>query len=303
MKQIENNPNFNYYELEPENNHFHILTTDITHKCNMSCHNCYLPNRTIPDMDKNKLIELLKKLPSKCEIRLIGAEPTLRKDLPDIIVQIRKIGHIPTLVTNGLKFAKWNYAKLIKSAGLHFVTISLNGGDDNNLYKKIDNMYCAKEKMKALENLAILNFMINTSTIIVKGLNERIPKILYKKLNDLNVRKAVMRFRNVGQLGRYMTQKKDTYSYNELIKFIANEFHINKNHILKCNQMSGYKEKNVVFFPLKSIKNSSIYIKVTNWSPKHSHIPDPGSKRRGRITQNFKIAPAFEHIKLNEFGY
>ena len=27
------------------------------------------------------------------------------------------------------------------------------------------------------------------------------------------------------------------------------------------------------------------------------------AKRRGRITQDFKIAPFFEHVAMNEFGY
>lgn len=304
MKKL-NSANLNYYELEPEYNHFHIVMADLTHKCNMKCANCYLPNRTIPDMDKKKLFELIKQLPFRCEIRLIGAEPTMRKDLPEIIEQVRKANHIPTLVTNGLKLAKLSYTKLLKSAGLRFVTISLNGGDDDILYKKIDGMYCAKKKMKALENLVNLNFFINTSTIIIKELNEKVPKNLYKKLNDLNVKKAVMRFRNVGQIGRHMLSKQNNYSYKELIEFIASEFQLDKKYILKCNEMSGYKEKNIVFFPVKPINNKSslIYVKVTDWSPENSHFPDPNSKRRGRITQNFKIAPAFEHIKLNEFGY
>ena len=297
--------NFNYYELKPENNHFHIITTDLTHKCNMKCANCYLPNRVIPDMDTKQLFNLIKRLPFKCEIRLIGAEPTMREDLPEIIFQIKKLNHTPTLVTNGLKLSRLSYTKLLREAGLRFVTISLNGGDDDNLYKKIDGMFCAKKKIKALENLADLNFFINTSTIIVKGINEKVPKNLYRKLNILNIKKAVMRFRNVGQIGRYMLSKQNNYSYIELIDFIAKEFQLDKKHILKCNKMSGYREKNVLFFPVKSInkKNSSIYIKVTNWSPENFYFPDPNSKRRGRITQNFKIAPAFEHIVLNEFGY
>ena len=39
-----------YYELEPENNTFTDVTADVTHQCNMTCSNCYIPNRDIPDI-------------------------------------------------------------------------------------------------------------------------------------------------------------------------------------------------------------------------------------------------------------
>ena len=52
-----------------------------------------------------------------------------------------------------------------------------------------------------------------------------------------------------------------------------------------------------------NIKRKTQWIKITNWSPDDSDIPDPDSKRRGRITQDFKIAPFFEHVAMNEFGY
>jgi len=43
----------NYYELPPEQNHFSDVVIDITHRCNMNCKNCYIPNREIPDLDKD----------------------------------------------------------------------------------------------------------------------------------------------------------------------------------------------------------------------------------------------------------
>ena len=292
-----------YYELEPENNHFHSIFVDITHKCNMECANCYLPNRDIPDMDKNQLFNLLQRLPFKCQIRLVGAEPTMRKDLPEIISEVRKSNHYPILLTNGLKLSHSRYVKSLKKAGLHTVALSLNGGDDDEFYQKIDGMPCKEQKMRALENLAEMNFFINTSAIIVKGLNEAVPKQLYEKLKKLKVKRAVMRFRNVGQIGRHMLPKQDNYSYRELIKLIADEFQLDENSILKCNTMDGYQEKRTVFFPLEKNRDCSICIKITDWSPSNFNFPDPESTRRGRVTQNFKIAPFFEHIKRNEFGY
>ena len=38
---------------------------------------------------KEKLYDVLKKLPNRTYIRLIGAEPTMRDDLPEIIAKVK----------------------------------------------------------------------------------------------------------------------------------------------------------------------------------------------------------------------
>jgi len=291
----------NYYELEPRNNRFYSIIADITHKCNMSCSNCYIPNRAIPDMDKFKLFDLLKKLPFKCEIRLIGAEPTMRKDLPEIISKVKELNHRPVIVTNGLKLSNLEYVKTLKKAGLFVVNISLNGGNSNKIYQKTDGGAFANIKIKALQNLARTGFFINTNTILIRGINESVPLDIYNQLKSLKVKRAVMRFRNVGQLGRYAISKKGNYSFQELISLVARDFKLSENEIIKHNQIDGYREKNTILFPVR--KGQTIYIKITDWSPEKSSFPDPNSQRRGRITSSFKIAPFFEHIKMNEFGY
>ena len=294
----------NYYELEPENNHFYSLVVDITHKCNMRCLNCYLPNRKIPDMNKKNLFSLLSRLPMKCEIRLIGAEPTMREDLPEIISKVRELNHRPVLVTNGLKLSNLRYVESLKKAGLYIVNLSLNGGVNDEIYKKMDGQACSKIKLKALKNLIEQSFFINTNTILVKDVNETAPMEVFKILKKLKVKRAVMRFRNVAQLGRYMADKSENYSYKELYQFIAKLFNLDEQLFLKkYNTIDGYKEKNTMLFPLEKSALSSIYVKITDWSPSSANFPDPNSKRRGRITQNFKIAPAWEHVKMNEWGY
>lgn len=287
----------NYYELEPENNHFYTIFADITHKCNMNCNNCYIPNRNIPDMDKLKLFNLMEKLPKKCEIRLIGAEPTMRNDLPEIIFKTRSFNHRPILITNGLKLSNLEYVKILKKAGLSVVAISLNGGSNENLYKKIDGGAFGEKKMKALKNLADMNFFINTNTIIVKGVNENVPMEIYRKLKDLNVKRAIIRFKNIGELGRYMKPSKGNYSYQELIQLISDIFGLRKSWILEQNIVNGYEEQDTVFFPIEKSSKRLFYIKITDWSNLSY------SERRGRVTENFKIAPFFKHVELNEWGY
>ena len=49
----------NYYEQEPENNTFSDVVIDVTHRCNMNCKNCYIPNRDVPDMDMELCLKQL----------------------------------------------------------------------------------------------------------------------------------------------------------------------------------------------------------------------------------------------------
>lgn len=300
--QINFFPKLNYYELEPEDNIFYSVVADVTHRCNMECSNCYIPNRSIKDMDATKLIDCIKKFPRRCEIRLIGAEPTMRKDLPEIIKQIRDTGHRPVMMTNGLKLANITYAKKLYDSGLKTINISMNGGDDDSIYEITDQLKCAEKKLQALKNCVELGYFININCIIMKGVNDYVPLKLFNIVKDLGSN-AVIRFRNVGQIGRYTLEHNDNYQFKELIQLVGNQVGKTYEEIIKYNIINGYTEKNNVLFPIDS-KNyiKSIWIKITNWSPEND-IPDPGSIRRGRITQNFKIAPFFEHVKLNEFEY
>ena len=46
----------------PEQSPYDIVMVDVTHRCNMTCANCYLPNRVIPDMDARWLSSIFKRL-------------------------------------------------------------------------------------------------------------------------------------------------------------------------------------------------------------------------------------------------
>jgi len=302
----------NYYELQPENNHFSDVMIDVTHRCNMSCKNCYIPNRKIADLDMNKTIDALAKFPKRTMIRIVGAEPTMRNDLPEFIKRIRKIGHRATMLTNGLRLANDRYCKILKSSKLTHVYLSLNGVDNDDWYEQIDELRCADKKIKALKNLVTNKFLIDTGTIIIKGINdEAISRLLhlYKKVGIVN---TVCRIKNIGQLGNYM--KTENYTMEELIKLVSEQANISMDHINKWRKIPIYQNEEIeeesFYVPLVEPKlgqlfhRSGIWFKIANWNSTNPEgIPFPNNTRRGRLTENFTIAPFFEHVKNNEFGY
>ena len=268
---------------QPEENPFQTLIIDVTHRCNMQCKNCYIPNREIPDMDKEWLYGILKRLPSRTRIRLIGAEPTMREDLPEIISNIRKLKHLPILVTNGLKLSNLSYLKKLKESGLRSVYLSFSGGFDESAYLAIDDMQCAKPKIRALENLLAENMYITLGMILVRGINELQVEKVFQYVQ--NVRQIYeLHIRSVGKLGRYM--QTESCTLDEMIQMVARVLGVSREWIYSQRENVSYVD----------FKVGKLKIQLTEW-------PDFGSDRRGRLSPDGTIQRFFEHVIANEGGY
>lgn len=310
----------NYFELEPEKNTFSNIVVDLTHKCNMECANCYIPNRNIPDLDKEKLYKFLSKLPNRTYIRLIGAEPTMRDDLPEIISKVKELGHRPSVTTNGLKLAHPAYVKKLKNAGLRLLLHSMNGADEDNVYKKLDNGKWATVKVRALDNIFSERLPINTGTIIAKNINEHTLKRqidLFAEraiLNGINFNTTVpynkitpvLRMKSVGAIGRYM--KDCSYTIEELIHLAETQLGVNKSDmiqtsagVVKAGPQSGEALTSYMFSYKTPAGN--VLVRLIDWQTDDDGVIDHDNPNRGRLTENFKVAPFFEHVKKNEYGY
>jgi len=292
-----------YYELEPKDNHFYSIFVDITHRCNMECANCYVPIRTVPDLDINKFYEVLEQLPGKAEIRLIGGEPTVRTDLVDIVAKVKQLGHRPTMMTNGLMLARPGYARELADAGMRSIYISMNGANNDDIYEVMDGARCADRKMRGWQECHDVRMNVNIGAILQKGTNDMVPQRLLELSNQIGGG-HILRFRNVGQVGRFALDKHKNWTWDQMVDLVCGQYGIDNEWARAHNSINGFKEKNVIFFPMDETKKMrSTWVKITDWSPVNSNFPDPGSNRRGRLTPDFKLAPFFEHVKLNENIY
>lgn len=292
----------NYYEQDPEDNTFIEVVADVTHRCNMNCKNCYIPNRDVPDMNIDNLIDCVSKFPKRTMIRIIGAEPTMRNDLPEIITRVKSAGHKVCLLTNGLRLSRSHYCQQLKDAGLRHTYISMNGVDVDDWYEEIDELRCATKKVAALRNAKAMNWVIDIGCIIVKGVNDDAPTRMINLLKECGIENCVIRFKNVGQIGRYL--KRENHTMESLTQLVADQFNLSLDHI---KEKSIPIEKESILFPVnpdaKLVYKGGIWIKLTNWDSEGKYSPLLDSKRRGRITEDFKVAPFFEHVKINEGGY
>ncbi|MEE4188499.1 MAG: radical SAM protein, partial [Roseobacter sp.] len=236
--------------LPPSRNTFETVMVDVTHRCNMHCANCYLPNGNIPDMDLDRLHGLLEALPFRTNIRIAGAEPTMRRDLPEIISMVRRTGHRAVLLTNGLRLAKESYVRELKDAGLRHVYVSLNGADNDDWYDAIDQMRCAAKKIAAVENVVGAGMILNTGTIVTHGVNEGAVSRVYNIVNRLAPRHALLRFKTIGALGRYdAAAERQNLSMAELEGLVARVIGCDADALATYDRVKGVSEPNTRLFP------------------------------------------------------
>jgi molybdenum cofactor biosynthesis enzyme MoaA len=268
--------------FRPEDSPFRVLFADITHRCNMACRNCYIPVRDLPDLPVDWLYDMLARLPRRTRIRLVGAEPTMREDLPEIIATVRRLGHIPVILSNGLKLGRPSYVGRLREAGLGTVYLSLNGGLRDDLYEAIDGVACAPRKLRALDNLIAARMHVTVGMIIVPELNEPhlaefLPWLLGRGVRDLHLR-------SVGQMGRYMEDcSLPLDRLEEALRAALGT---------RANQLELAREEG----SSRDFRLGRCAIQLTEW-------PELGSLERGRITPDGFVEPMFESILANEHRY
>lgn len=155
--------------FEKERNGLKIVFWKVTSECNLRCRHCRndfpekYRERELSVTEINNTIDKLLKF-SRPLIALSGGEPTLRKDIFDIInyISIKKLQ--VSLVTNGTLLTR-DFIKKIKSSGITSVAISIDG-KDSKTHDKIrgvpGSFNRALEAMAYLKEMGVL-LQINTT--------------------------------------------------------------------------------------------------------------------------------------------
>jgi uncharacterized radical SAM superfamily Fe-S cluster-containing enzyme len=161
-----------YFSLITESFPQRDYIVHLTNRCNLNCPICLADSnlRHTKDYSQDAIKEFLRGK-RNFKIDLMGAEPTMRRDLPEIIRMVKKSGNIAALHTNGIKIDDFSYLRQLRSAGLDEVHFQFDGFDDQ-VYEKIRGRRLLQTKLKALENLEKLNIATDLKATIVRGINE-----------------------------------------------------------------------------------------------------------------------------------
>ena len=133
--------------------------------CNQRCYFCYFINRiedhkhpehAFMSLDKaKKICDTLRYFYGNTSIDIQGGEPTIYKDIMELVRHCHDIGLYPTLITNGLMLEKPGAIEKYRDAGVRDFLVSLHGiGEIHDEVVRVKGAHrkimTAIERMKAL---------------------------------------------------------------------------------------------------------------------------------------------------------
>jgi cyclic pyranopterin phosphate synthase len=105
------------------------------------------------------------------KIRITGGEPLLRRHLENLIEQLARLSVELTLTTNGALLKQKAHA--LKDAGLHRITVSLDGIDDAVFKRMTDADYPVSEVLNGIDAAAAVGLApIKINCVVKRGTND-----------------------------------------------------------------------------------------------------------------------------------
>ncbi len=181
--------------------HTGLAIIDITNRCNLTCPVCFANAAAagyVYEPTKEQIFEMLENLKQNKPVtppalQFSGGEPTIRKDLFDLIKKAKELGfHHVEVNTNGLRLAHdVNFAKGLVDAGLSTIYLQFDGLT-SEVYKFTRGVDLLDTKMKAIENCREAGLSIVLVVTLVKGVNDhQIGDIIRFAIDNFDIVRCV----------------------------------------------------------------------------------------------------------------
>ncbi|HZK43297.1 MAG TPA: radical SAM protein [Syntrophomonadaceae bacterium] len=159
-----------------------LVEIEVTDRCNLCCPVCFMAaeefKKTIaPDPDLNSITEkyryILQNTNTETSIQLTGGEPTVRKDLPEIVRIGREIGFQAIEVnTNGVVIGQNpEYIKKLAKVGISGIYLQFDGLT-NDIYQLIRGENLLDVKLQAIENCRQAGVQVVLAMTVIDGIND-----------------------------------------------------------------------------------------------------------------------------------
>jgi MoaA/NifB/PqqE/SkfB family radical SAM enzyme len=178
------------------------LDLKLGYSCNNNCIHCVIAdnrkfakekigrfNRTTSEC-KKELSDSRKN--DYSQVIITGGEPTIRKDLIEILSYAKSLGYFIHMQTNGRMFYDKEYTKLLTKFNISY-TIALHGNNET-IHDQITRVPSSfKQTIKGIENLIYFNQIVAGKVVISKYNYKNLVDI-YKLFSKLNVKHINMAF-------------------------------------------------------------------------------------------------------------
>lgn len=211
--------------------HTCCVVLDVTERCNLACPVCFASagGAAKPDPTADEIVGWCRKLTElggPFNLHLSGGEPTVRRDLPEIIRRIRALGFTYIqLNTNGVRLAREaGYAQQLKDAGLTCVFLQFDGVSDS-VYQAIRGKPLLETKLNAIANCGCHELGVVLVPTLVPGINTgQIGDILRIAIHLAPAVRAV-HFQPISYFGRFPAGRTDgdRITFPEIIRYIVQQ--------------------------------------------------------------------------------
>lgn len=143
----------------------------LTFRCQNNCIHCYAggPHET-DELSTDQWKRVIDKLHSigVFILTFTGGEPTLREDLPELLLYAENRGAVTGLITNGRRLKDKSYAEQLEKAGLDFVQVTLESHKPQIHDKMTATKGSWKETLAGIKNALQTKVYVTTNTTLSK---------------------------------------------------------------------------------------------------------------------------------------
>lgn len=233
------------------------IQLEVTRRCNLRCKHCYLTDYSGKgELTKEELFSLIDQASEMGvhEIHITGGEPTVRKDLKDIIKYIYDKGMHGKLYTNGTNLSE-EFLRFLSEIGIDGVKVSLDGfkpKTHNDFRRAKDGFSKTIDNIKRLQEQGI---PVEVTTVINKiNVKETQDLISFFK-NQLKVDYHIDSFVPIGQ--GLKSELDISITDEEYIEAVAQEF-------MEILELGEKGEKHSVKSDLNSKKENNFFCGAGN---------------------------------------
>lgn len=167
----------------------------ITYRCNAACLFCYAncPRNEGEELQTLEAKIILRKIKEEAKVPSVsftGGEPTVRKDIFELIKYAREIGLRVNLISNGIIINE-RFSNELKKAGLNSAQISLEAGDEevHNYLTQVKGSF--NKTLQSIKYLKAAGIAVHTNTTVNKINKDTLIKLI-DIVSELGLKKISM---------------------------------------------------------------------------------------------------------------
>ena len=214
-------------EYTVADDHAGLAVVEVTQDCNLSCSYCFASSGPGgAERTYEEVLDLLEAVLDDCgpiPIQFSGGEPTVRDDLPALVVEAVSMGfeHVQ-INTNGIRLAdEEGYARELAEAGVTAIYLQFDGFESET-YGTIRGVDLVESKHATLDACREAGISVVLVPTVVPGVNDHEMGAIVEFALGADIVESV-NFQPVAHFGR-VAERRERFSLDEAARRLAEQF-------------------------------------------------------------------------------